>query len=395
MTIKLKNINNEYIVSIEGDDFSITDGNRIVSNVVDSNNEDEKQNNSYFSENDIKTLENYFKDGGKEIFLEIKGDNIAYSSLLGARIFGVIKELKTLGFRVNLEKSDDEIKKIITIAFKDTGNKAPEEVKSKTPFIEALGKYCYKEFYSFKKGIKFVKETFGSIIDFVGGTAIYRKKDFWFLFEDCSYKAVGIVSLVSFLVGLIIAFVGAIQLRTFGAEIYVASMVSIGMTRIMAAIMVGIVMAGRTGSSYAATIGTMQVNEEIDALKTLGIKIVDYLVAPRIVVLVMTIPFLTILADILGILGGAVVGVLFLGISSSTYLEYSLNALSLNNIMIGVFHSVVYGIIIAITGCYEGLNAGRNADSVGIATTKAVVSALIAMIIATGIITVLLEVLGL
>jgi phospholipid/cholesterol/gamma-HCH transport system permease protein len=154
-------------------------------------------------------------------------------------------------------------------------------------------------------------------------------------------------------------------------------------------------MAGRTGSSYAATLGTMQSNEEIDALKTLGINIYEYLVAPRIISLVMVIPFLTLLADILGIFGGAVVGIGFLNISSSSYFDYAFKALSLSNILIGIFHSFVYGIIIAICGCYEGINAGRNADSVGNATTNAVVSALIWMIVATGIITILLEVIGL
>ena len=233
------------------------------------------------------------------------------------------------------------------------------------------------------------------MLRFLIGKAIYRKKDFWFIFEDCSYKAIGITALVSFLVGLILAFVGALQLKSFGAGIYVASMVTLGMTRIMAAIMVGIIMAGRTGSSYAATLGTMQVNEEIDALKTLGIKITDYLVTPRLVCLVLTIPFLTILADALGILGGAVVGVCFLNISPTAFFDYSIKALDLTNILVGLLHSVIYGIIISLCGCYEGLTAGRDADAVGKATTSAVVTALVWMIVATGILTVLLEVLGL
>ncbi|MBR2273422.1 MAG: ABC transporter permease [Alphaproteobacteria bacterium] len=192
-----------------------------------------------------------------------------------------------------------------------------------------------------------------------------------------------------------LAFVGALQLKNFGAGIYVASMVTLGMTRIMAAIMVGIIMAGRTGSSYAATLGTMQVNEEIDALKTLGIKITEYLVVPRLICLVVTIPFLTLLADVLGILGGAVVGVVFLDISAAAYFDYALKALNLTNILVGLLHSLIYGLIISLCGCYEGLTAGRDADAVGKATTQAVVTALIWMIVATGILTVLLEIIGL
>ena len=142
-----------------------------------------------------------------------------------------------------------------------------------------------------------------------------RKIDWLFALEDCSYKAVGIVSLISFMVGLILAFVGAIQLKMFGAEIYIASLVTIGMIRIMGAIMTGVIMAGRTGASYAATIGTMKVNEEIDALKTMGLNENEFLVLPRVLSLVVAMPILTMIADIVGILGGAFVAVLALDIS--------------------------------------------------------------------------------
>ena len=278
---------------------------------------------------------------------------------------------------------------------KKTGNTAPVINRKQINFLEEVGKKGINLYKNIKNCFSFIKEALVSVVRFCGGIAIYREKDFWFIFADCSYKAIGIISLVSFLVGLIVAFVGAIQLKNFGAGIYVASMVSIGMTRIMAAIMVGIVMAGRTGSNFAATLGTMQVNEEIDALKTLGVRISDYLVTPRIIALVSVMWILTILADVLGILGGAIVGVGFLDLSSTSYFDYALKSLSLNNVLIGLFHSFVYGIIIALAGCYEGISALRDADSVGKATTKAVVYSLVWMIVATGIITIILEVIGL
>ena len=220
-----------------------------------------------------------------------------------------------------------------------------------------------------------------------------RQVDFLFALQDCSYKAIGLVSLVSFMVGLILAFVGAIQLKTFGAQIYVASLVAIGMTRIMGAIMVGIIMAGRTGAAYAATIGTMQVNEEIDALKTMGIPTTDFLVLPRIMALTIATPILVILADFMGIIGGATVGILMLDISAPEYYKYTINALDLTNFLVGVFHGLVFGIVISLCGCYFGIYCGRNADSVGRATTQAVVSAIVWMIVVTGIITVIFEVL--
>ncbi len=351
----------------------------------------------YSSVNDDMFDDSIIKDWKKSNDLNVYISyelNTPPSLLTDAKIYHKVKKLKDSGLVVDFSLLNNCIKDSLELAFKETGNNPPNNSSSELGFLEKIGVFSFDIYKNIKNCIFFIKDAFVSVVDFIGGTSIYRKKDFWFIFADCSYKAVGIVSLVSFLVGLILAFVGAIQLKSFGAGIYVASMVSIGMTRIMGAIMVGIIMAGRTGSSFAATIATMQVNEEIDALKTMGIKVSDFLVAPRIISLVSVMVFLTLLADILGILGGAIVSVEFLNISSSSYFDYAFKSLSLNNVLIGMFHSLIYGIIISISGCYEGLNANRDADSVGKATTNAVVKAIVWMIVATGIITVLLEVMG-
>ena len=369
MTVELKKNNQELLLS-----FSDAD-----------NGEDDDALNSL-----LEQIELWKKDGGKNVTFVLP-ENINASTLLTAQIFKWAKLLKNVGLSYNFSSLPDNLQQMLALAL-NVENKPPLKNKYSLPILDFLGKKGLDVFLQIKRALSFIHETNLSLIRFFTGKAIFRRNDFLFIFADCSYKAVGIISLVSFLVGLILAFVGALQLRTFGAGIYVASMVSIGMTRIMAAIMVGIIMAGRTGSSYAATLGTMQVNEEIDALKTLGIKISDYLITPRLLSLVLTIPFLTMLADVLGIFGGAVVGVAFLDISSSSYFDFAIKALSLKNILVGLMHSVVYGIIISLCGCYEGLNAGRDADSVGKATTSAVVTALVWMIVATGILTVLLEV---
>lgn len=324
----------------------------------------------------------------------VKSTTTSCSSVCIAEIYSWIKKLNKTGIECKLDYLPSDFKDLLRLTL-NSANIPPEQNEKNINTLEYVGEFGYNTFKDIKKAINFIKEAFVSVFNFLTGKAVFRSEDFWFIFADCSYKAVGIISLVSFLVGLILAFVGAMQLKTFGAGIYVSSMVALGMTRIMAAIMVGIIMAGRTGSSYAATIGTMQVNEEIDALKTLGIKVTDFLVAPRIVALVLTIPILTIIADVLGILGGAVVGVCFLDLSSTTYWEYSIKALSWSNFMIGILHSAIYAVIISICGCYEGIYSGRNADSVGKATTSAVVTALVWMIVATGILTVILEVIGL
>lgn len=352
----------------------------------------EKLKNNTASGLDSTSLQQLKERGQTKIFAET-AEGQPYASLPAAELFGLAKQIQAAGLTLDLSRLPQNIRDMLTLALK-VENRPPKDEAPHGGLLERIGNKSFIIYKQLKSTLRFVHETNLSLLRFFSGQAIWRRKDFWFIFGDCSYKAVGIIALVSFLVGLILAFVGALQLRTFGAGIYVASMVALGMTRIMAAIMVGIIMAGRTGSSYAATLGTMQVNEEIDALKTLGIKISDYLVTPRLVSLVVTIPFLTLLADALGILGGAVVGVSFLDLSSSSYFDYSIKALSLKNILVGLMHSVVYGIIISLCGCYEGLNAGRDADSVGKATTGAVVTALVWMIVATGILTVILEEMG-
>lgn len=352
----------------------------------------EKLKNNTASGLDSTRLQQLKERGQTKIFAETP-EGQPYASLPAAELFGLAKQIQAAGLTLDLSRLPKNIRDMLTLALK-VENRPPKDAVSQSGLLERIGKKSFIIYEQVKSALRFMHETNLSLLRFFSGRAIWRRKDFWFVFGDCSYKAVGIIALVSFLVGLILAFVGALQLRTFGAGIYVASMVALGMTRIMAAIMVGIIMAGRTGSSYAATLGTMQVNEEIDALKTLGIKISDYLVTPRLVSLVVTIPFLTLLADALGILGGAVVGVSFLDLSSSSYFDYSIKALSLKNILVGLMHSVVYGIIISLCGCYEGLNAGRDADSVGKATTGAVVTALVWMIVATGVLTVILEEMG-
>lgn len=393
MAVQLKIINNEAVLYADGKEPE----NTAKINVQNLHNgcKTKKSLNtkkaSELSEAQEQTLAVWKRKGLTTVYLETSEEQ--FTTLAAAEIYYWKNKLSQAGFNINSDRLPRNLRDLLALTG-SSANMPPTEKAVDGDFLEQLGIHSVEGYKTIKRSLSFIKETFSSLGRFLSGKAIYRKKDFWFIFADCSYKAVGIVSLVSFLVGLILAFVGALQLKNFGAGIYVASMVSLGMTRIMAAIMVGIIMAGRTGSSFAATLGTMQVNEEIDALKTFGIKISDYLVTPRLICLVLTIPFLTLLADALGILGGAVVGVSFLDLTSSAYFDYSVKALTLSNILVGLLHSLIYGVIISVCGCYEGLTAGRDADSVGKATTGAVVTALVWMIVATGILTVILEELG-
>ena len=186
------------------------------------------------------------------------------------------------------------------------------------------------------------------------GQAKFRRADLGLILQASSIQAVPIVSLISFLVGLILAFIGAIQLKLFGAQIYVADLVGIAMVRLMAAIMTGIVMAGRTGGAFAAQLGTMQVNQEIDALKTLGISPMEFLVLPRMLALALMMPLLCLYANFMGILGGMVVGVGMLNLTFIEYYHETAQAIGLWNLAIGLFSGFVFGLIVAVSRLHAG-----------------------------------------
>lgn len=314
------------------------------------------------------------------------------STLLGV-LFEASREGLSQKLKVEFVPGGSRVEQMLALALSSENQPTLPERKV-LPWLDKVGEWGIGTLEATRRGLAFIGKVGRSFCRWLTGKAVMRSVDFWFSLGDSSYKAVAIVSLVSFMVGLILAFVGAIQLRTFGASIYVTSLVAIAMTRIMGAIMAGIIMAGRTGASYAATIGTMQVNEEIDALKTMGISTTDFLVLPRIGSLMLAMPFLTMLADLMGIIGGAMVGIFMLDISWQEYWKYTESALKMGNFMVGVFHGWLYGFIIGVCGCYYGIKSGRNAGSVGEAATKAVVSAIVWMIVATGILTWLFEVLG-
>ena len=245
-----------------------------------------------------------------------------------------------------------------------------------------------------KEALQFVGGLALSALRLLQGRARLRGADFWEAAQECGADALPIVSLVSVLVGLIMAFVGAIQLALFGAQIYVADLVGIVVAREMGVIMTGVIMAGRTGAAFAAKIGTMQTNEEIDALRTLGISPMDYLVLPRVAALVLMMPLLTLYADLMGLLGGLFVGVGMLNISFVQYLDQTKNALTITHFSIGLVKSVVFGFLVAVTGCMQGMRCGRSASDVGLATTSAVVIAIVGIIVADGLFAVLTDILG-
>ncbi len=296
-------------------------------------------------------------------------------------------ELKTVG----LPEGATKLLQLATaVPEKKDARKAPE----RKTFLVHLGDETVDFFKGCGDLLDFVGDTTMAFVKLIRGKAQYRRSDLGLVLETCSGQALPIVTLISFLVGLILAFIGLIQLRFFGAEIFIADLVGIAMFRVMAAIMTGVVMAGRTGGAFAAQLGTMQVNQEIDALKTLGISPMEFLVLPRMLGLTLMMPLLTLYANVMGVLGGAVVALGEPNISLIEYYQRTVAAVSLWDLGIGLFSSVVFGVIVALAGCMRGMQSGRSASAVGDAATTAVVTSIVGITVATAIITLITSIIG-
>lgn len=223
----------------------------------------------------------------------------------------------------------------------------------------------------------------------VRGKATYQRSDLLVAIQEAGAESLPIVSLISFLIGMIFAFVGARQLEQFGAGIYVADLVAVAMVREMAPIMTAIIMAGRTGAAYAAGLGTMKVNEEIDALSSMGVNPVDFLVLPRLVALIVMLPLLALYGSLLGILGGAAVSLVMLDVSFVQYVAQTADSMGLSSLLGGVFKAFVYGSLVAVAGCQQGMACGDSAMAVGQATTRAVVMGIVLIIVSAALLTVI------
>jgi phospholipid/cholesterol/gamma-HCH transport system permease protein len=272
----------------------------------------------------------------------------------------------------------------------DSGN-PPDSVEIQphaSGFAQKVGIATWQLFESTVNILSFVGEFTRTLGKFFVGQARFQWRDLITQLASAGPSALAIISLIGFLMGLILAFIGAIPLQMFGAESYVASLIGIGILRLMAPVMVGVVMAGRTGAAFAAELGTMQTNEEIDAFRTLGIPPMEFLVLPRCLALTLMMPLLCIFADLLGMLGGLLVARFYLDITWLDYWQTLLRTTRMADMMVGLFSAFVFGILVSACGCYQGIFCGRNAAAVGRAATAAVVSSIVCIVLATATITI-------
>jgi phospholipid/cholesterol/gamma-HCH transport system permease protein len=317
-----------------------------------------------------------------------------WDSLLMTELIRLIDYGEKQGIQVDITTLPEGIQGLLSLVYAVPERVGARRQEINVPWLAVIGKGGLSIVNDAHALVVFIGETALSISALMRGKARFRWVDLWRYIQDCGPSALPIVTLISLLVGLILAFVGAVQLALFGAQIYIADLVGLGMTREMGGLMAAIIMSGRTGASYAAQLGTMQVNSEIDALKTMGFDPMEFLVLPRILALVLIMPLLCLYADLMGIVGGALVTVSFFDVSLVEYLNRTANAIHIPDFSIGIAKCAVFGVLIALSGCMRGMQCGRSASAVGDAATSAVVTGIVFIVIADSLMTVMCNRLG-
>lgn len=325
----------------------------------------------------------------------ISGDDLSrWDSSLLVFLEKLVAICRARGIPVDCRSLPDGARRLMGLASSVSPRSEAGPHQSTPSWLESVGMHALNVANQAYEFLHFTGEATLSILNLARGRARFRPRDFWLLIQECGPQALPIVTLIGMLMGLILAYVGAIQLQMFGAQVYVANLVALGTMREMGAMMTAVIMAGRTGSSYAAQLGTMQVNEEIDALKTLGLSPMEFLVLPRMLALILMVPLLTVYADAIGILGGALAAVSLFDVSLLEYAYQTQDSLDLSDILVGIVKAAVFGVLIAIAGCMRGIQCQRSAQAVGEAATSAVVTSIIAIVVADAMLTVLFTRLG-
>lgn len=318
---------------------------------------------------------------------------VTYLDDFGALVLVEIKNLLPAGNdRLKLTHAGKKVKDVLAILNIDALAAPVRDTKKRSAnLFTRLGSAVFRQASDLKFAFAFIGAVCFAFFHVVLHPQSLRADDTLYSMEKTGVDALPIVGLISFLLGLIMAFMSSVQLRQFGANIYVASLVSLAMVRELGPIMTAIIVAGRSGSAFAAEIGTMKISEEVDALFTMGFDPVRFLVVPKIVATVITVPFLTLFSDLCAILGGLVVGVYMLDLTANAYIFQTIKTLSLFDVFWGLMKSGIFALLITIVGCLRGFQVKGGAASVGQATTSAVVTGIFLIILSDSILAVILR----
>ena len=317
-----------------------------------------------------------------------------WDSLLMTELIKLISYSEEKGISVDTKTLPSGIQGLLGLVFAVPERAGVRRQSIHISWLEIVGNSGLRLQSDVNALIVFIGNLTLSVSAFFRGKAHFRWVDLWRNVQDCGPSALPIITLISLLVGLILAFVGSVQLSLFGAQLYIADLVGLGMSREMGGLMTAVIMSGRTGAAYAAQLGTMQVNNEIDALETMGFDPMEFLVLPRVLALIFVMPLLCLYADLMGIIGGALVTVNFFEVSLVEYINRTINAIHMLDLSVGVFKCAVFGVLIALSGCMRGMQCGRSASEVGDATTSAVVTGIVFIVIADSLMTIICNRLG-
>jgi len=334
---------------------------------------------------DVGPLEKELAAGGVSA-LEFAAHELGrWDSALMARILAIDDLCTKANVEFRAKTLPHGLAQLIALADAVPEKKDAAREEAKRPFLRRVGESGLGAWNGGAAMLSFMGESVLAFVQMLRGRAQFRWSDTLLVMQQCGPQALGIVALINFLIGLILAFVGATELSQFGAAIFTADLVAIATVREMACIMTGIIICGRTGAAFAAQLGTMKVNQEIEAFQTFGISPVEFLVLPRLLALILMMPLLCLFADLISIAGGFLVSTLMLDVTPALYLHRTVAAISLVNFLLGISKGAFFGVLVALSGCLRGMQCGTNAAAVGEATTSAVVTGITCIIASDGI----------
>ncbi|MBB5346806.1 ABC transporter permease [Desulfoprunum benzoelyticum] len=326
--------------------------------------------------------------------LTFKTDLSSWDSAFLAYLSVLLKLCAAKGIEADRDGLPEGVRHLLAMAAAVPEQKITGRGGGRHNFLHRIGVAAVEFSHGAPAMLRFLGEIVFSFGRLLSGRVRLRWHDLWWEVEEVGPRALLIVSVISFLVGLILAYLGADQLRMVGAQIFIADLVAIGMVREIGALMTGIIIAGRTGSAFAAKLGTMQVNEEIDAFRTLGISPIDFLVLPRTIALMLMVPLLTLYSGFVGMLAGLLISTTIFDIGLFEYYNETISALELKHFAVGLVKGSVYGAMVAYSGCLRGMQCGRSAEAVGEAATSAVVTSILLITISASILTIIFYQLG-
>ena len=332
---------------------------------------------------------------GKPSRLVIDASGVSYCDGAGVAFLIDLQQLQIrIGGDAAIQGLPEEVRRLLDIYGHISIERSPGRRREPLSIIEQVGKAAVELWRDLQALLTFIGELALTLLRAARHPRLVRWHDALLVAEQSGVDALPIIALIGVLLGLILAFQSAIPMRRFGADIFVADLLGIAMLREMGPLITAIILAGRSGSAFAAELGTMKVREEIDALRTMGLEPVRFLVLPRVIAAVAMIPVLTVFANLFGLMGGAIV-MRSLGYPLVTYVNQVLSAVTVGDLMGGLLKSFVYGIVVAAVGCLRGLETKTGASAVGQSTTSAVVSGIVLIAIVDGLFAVVFHALGL